>query len=678
MPDDPRPPDDSFAETQTRDSSRSRDGDSDGPTISYRPVIGQATVAAKAARELPDRPELADLPDYKIESYLGGGGTGEVYLASHRSLPDKRFAVKFLRANRLDQAQIERFKREAKALLELRHPHIVQFRHFGDFKGTPYLVMEFMEGGPLTERIANYPGNPRAAVELLVKITDAVEHMHRAEIIHRDIKPGNILIDKNGEPCLADFGLAKFAVLAAPADETAASTPQASLAEFSERETQIAAGAPEKRPSNTPPNELTKAGAVMGTLAYMPPEQLSGENERIGRPADVWALGVILFELLTGQRPFRADTSEDLCHLIDTSEPARPSAIRPGVDAKLDRIVGRCLQKDSGERYPTAAALQRDLNRWLRPPWFVQRKFQAAAAITVALVTGLILYFWPAPPATVPPQPTRAELMARINQRLVNGETVSLIREDGSLEVPWEVLAGADSTKIERGADGYWYVHSSGLALVEILKNVDIDNYRYIVEMRPVKQDKVPEVAIYAGERRVAHPKGEHHFLVDIAYQESPDNFLAPAGVPGGNPPDLPPGVKVLQPVGAKKGEKEHGKSVISLRLSTYNDHDQGMIPGHLADWKIDPDIPQVGGPWRILEIWANREDFLLSFSSEMKYHLKPKIVFDRTANPARIWPKEVDPLPRVLSPLGGLGLVVKKGGSVAIRSIQVIPVTQR
>lgn len=607
--------------------------------------------------------EWDDLPDYRIEEKLGGGGTGDVYLASHRTLAGSRFAIKFLRANRMDAAQIERFKREARAMIELRHPNIVTFRHFGEHRGTLYLVMEYMEGGPLTARMGDYLDNARSAVSMLIKIADAVDYMHLADIIHRDLKPGNILIDKAGEPYLADFGLAKLGD--SPGEQVSTISPRETT-DIADRETRVEA--PE-----SPPGDLTRAGTVMGTLAYMPPEQLLGQQDRIGRTADVWALGVILFELMTGRKPFIADTPEDLCRLIDGAEPPKPSDLKPELKGTLDRIVSRCITKDAADRYPTAAALVHDLRRWLHPPWYAQRRFQIGGVAMITLAIAVTVAIWPNPPVPEPPKPTRAELMAKVNERLRIGETVNLIRDDGTLEVPWEVLVGADSTRIEQGVGNRWDVHAADLSLIEFLKHIDIDNYKFIVELRPVKQTKVPEVGIYASHQLIQNPTGDQRLLIDLSYREASDNFL-PA-VPNNAPFQLPPGVKGV--VGRRVGDAkpDPGKGQTTIRLSTYKENDAGKLPGKLSEWEITPTKAEREGPWRELEFWAKKDDFFLYFGGEMKYHLKPDEQKRRFRPAIMFHPPDAEPLPQRLSANGGIGLVIKGGGSVAIRSIQIVPI---
>jgi hypothetical protein len=276
-------------------------------------------------------------------------------------------ALKTMLADALARPELaERFDREARAAARLEHPHIVPIYEVGRHQGRPYYTMALAEGS-LAQHAGRFMGDARAAVTLMEKVARAVHHAHERGILHRDLKPGNILLDARGEPLVSDFGLAKILD-----DEI----------------------------------ELTRSGEVIGTPAYMAPEQAGGGTQPVTAAADIWALGVFLYELLTGRRPFLGPGREQLLHQIRTATPPRPSALEPKVDPALEAVVLKCLAKDPARRYPSAGVLADDLWRWLqgerwpeprrrrwrrilrRHPW---RSAAAAVGLAAALALALAL-----------------------------------------------------------------------------------------------------------------------------------------------------------------------------------------------------------------------------------------------------------------------------------------------
>jgi WD40 repeat protein len=218
-----------------------------------------------------------------------------------------------------------RFLAEAEAAAQLRHPHIVQIYALGESDGRLYLELEYVEGGSLAQRLDGTPWPPRRAAELIATLALAVEAMHAGGIMHRDLKPANILLEADGTPKVADFGLAK------------------------------ALGAD---------SGLTGTGEILGTPSYMAPEQAGG-GRGVGPAADVYALGAILYELLTGRPPFKAATVLETLDLVRTAEPVPPSRLVPGLPRDLETVVMKCLAKEPARRYASAAALAEDLRRFL-------------------------------------------------------------------------------------------------------------------------------------------------------------------------------------------------------------------------------------------------------------------------------------------------------------------------
>jgi ABC-type amino acid transport substrate-binding protein/tRNA A-37 threonylcarbamoyl transferase component Bud32 len=307
---------------------------------------------------------------YELLEELDRGGMGVVYKARHTGL-QRLVALKLILKGRLaSPAEKRRFHTEARAVARLDHPNIVPIYDVGEHDGQPYFSMKLVEGGSLKDYLARGRGDLAAGVRLLVLVARAVQHAHEHSILHRDLKPGNILLDSQERPHVADFGLAK---VVAGAEGTAES--------------------------------LTQSGTVLGTPGYMAPEQAAGLKQPT--PAvDVYSLGAILYELLTGQPPFRGANLLETLELTRSREPDRPRSLNPAVPRDLEVICLRCLDKDPACRYPTPAALADDLERWLhaepvRPPrasmvpsiqrWWrrhasAARRTAAAAALLAALV----------------------------------------------------------------------------------------------------------------------------------------------------------------------------------------------------------------------------------------------------------------------------------------------------
>jgi serine/threonine protein kinase/ABC-type phosphate/phosphonate transport system substrate-binding protein len=281
--------------------------------------------------------------EYELLEQLGRGGMGVVYKARQVAL-NRPVALKLISAGEFaSPVLIQRFHREAEAAANLHHPNIVPIYETGEIQGQHYLSMALIEGIGLDEYIkragveVGLPNKSARSVSrkrqediarLLAKVAHAVDHAHQHGVLHRDLKPGNILVDQNGEPHLTDFGLAK---VIGRADSS-----------------------------------LTVTGAIMGTPSFMAPEQAAGKNKSTSTAADVYSLGAILYAMLTGVPPFRGDTPVETLRQVVEQEPKPPSTLREGIDGDLATIAMKCLEKEPQRRYPSAAALAEDLERWLR------------------------------------------------------------------------------------------------------------------------------------------------------------------------------------------------------------------------------------------------------------------------------------------------------------------------
>jgi serine/threonine protein kinase/WD40 repeat protein len=307
------------------------------------------------------------VPGYEILSELGRGGMGIVYRARQLSL-NRLVALKMLRAGDCGSAALlARFQAEAEAVARLHHPNIVQIYDYGEHDGMPYLALELVEGGPLSAMPNGKPRDPREAAEIVVTLARAVQFAHEQGIVHRDLKPGNVLVAAPASKGslarkikITDFGLAKV---------------------FREGE-----------------ESHTQTGTIVGTPSYMAPEQARGQSPLVGPATDVYALGTILYELLTGQPPFKAASAIETLHQVLTTEAASPSHHQPRLPRDLVTIVTRCLHKEPHCRYASAAALAEDLERFLQDRPIRARRTSPAERVwrwcrrnpSLALLTGSI------------------------------------------------------------------------------------------------------------------------------------------------------------------------------------------------------------------------------------------------------------------------------------------------
>src|SRR5206468_4209670 len=278
---------------------------------------------------------FADFGDYELLEVIGRGGQGVVYRARQKSL-NRTVAVKVIGLGHwATEAHLKRFRREAQAAASLDHSGIVPIYEVGEREGSCYFSMKLVEGGQLDD-VAKRESMPiRRAVELIAKVAHTVHYAHEHSILHRDIKPGNILLDQKGEPHLTDFGLARLV------------------------ETE---------------STVTRTLEVLGTPSYMAPEQAVGNNAAISAITDVYGLGAVLYQLLTGHPPFAGGTTYETIKLLLDTEPRQPRLWNAKIDRDVSTICLKCLEKDPKRRYSSAFALAEDLERWLKHEPIVARR----------------------------------------------------------------------------------------------------------------------------------------------------------------------------------------------------------------------------------------------------------------------------------------------------------------
>jgi len=309
---DGTPPDIPAGATRVPPGAADRD-EPDGPV----PVAGSSTSDS--------RPGLPQIPSYDLLEPLGEGGMGVVYKARQRGL-NRLVAVKMIRGDGQDRPDnLARFRIEAEAVARLHHPNILQIFEIGETGGVPFVSLELLEGGSLDLRLAGTPQPGRQAAELLITLAGAVQVAHDAGIIHRDLKPSNILFTGDGIPKITDFGLAK-------------------RLEADSRQ--------------------TESGQIMGSPSYMAPEQASGHTRDVEPAADIYALGAILYEMLTGRPPFKGETPIETVRMVIDHDPVPPSTLVPRIERDLETICLKCLAKEPPKRYGSAAALAADLERY--------------------------------------------------------------------------------------------------------------------------------------------------------------------------------------------------------------------------------------------------------------------------------------------------------------------------
>jgi serine/threonine protein kinase len=287
------------------------------------------------------------VPGYEVQGLLGRGGMGLVYKARQIGL-NRLVALKVIRGGAHATAQQRaRFRIEAEAIASLQHPNVVQIHDVGEHDGCPYFAMELVEGGTLAQRLAAAPPTPDEAARLVEVMAAAMHRAHLRGIVHRDLKPANVLLSFSRET---------------PASAGAAAL--AGVSRLNEMVPKITDFGLAKRFDEDDGPAPTRTGAILGTPTYMAPEQAWGRPQDVGPATDIYALGVILYEMLAGRPPFRGKTDLETLDLVRSAEPTPPSRLRPQVPRDLETICLKCLRKAPQQRYATAEELADDLRRF--------------------------------------------------------------------------------------------------------------------------------------------------------------------------------------------------------------------------------------------------------------------------------------------------------------------------
>jgi serine/threonine-protein kinase len=402
--------------------------------------------------------------EYEVLEKLGRGGMGVVYKARQVGL-DRLVALKMMRGG--DDAGAEafaRFRREAENMARLHHPNIVQVYAVGEREGRPFFSMELAEGGSLSKKIDGKPQPARQAALWVEALARATHYAHQQNIIHRDLKPGNVVLTTGGVPKITDFGLSKWL---------------------------------------DGESGHTRSGSPIGTIGYTAPEQAAGKIKEIGPRSDVYALGAILYELLTGAAPFAGDNYHEKLHKVLTQLPELPRKLNPLVDRVLEAICLKCLEKKPRERYASAETLADDLSRWLRGEstlvrplrWTgrvrqVVRRHASKILIGAALAAASVLLV-----VSFLRQPSRA--LEDPRRDLAAKRKATLIGETGPPRFH-NVRTISSRVNLATAPDGAFSVQTGQAALVELLIDPLMERYRLSAEVRHDAGDLLQaEVGVY-------------------------------------------------------------------------------------------------------------------------------------------------------------------------------------
>jgi serine/threonine protein kinase len=601
---------------------------------------------------------LPALPGYEVLGELGQGGMGVVFLARQVAF-DRLVAVKMMRAHLLaGPIEATRFRTEALALGQLDHPHIVRVHAFGEDHDCPYLVMEYLPGGSLAQLLRQGPLPIRRAVELVRQVALGVQAAHERGILHRDLKPANVLLSAAcglaGQPMegpakpqaarqadlvakVADFGLAKLL------DDDSGQTASA---------------------------------VILGTPAYMAPEQAAGKMREVGRAADVWALGAILYECLTGKPPFLGAGKQETLRLVQTARLVPPRRLRPEVPAGLEAVCLKALQKGPRHRYAAVADLAGDLVRWLeggrpRPRLpsrgevlldrLGARPAHVGLVLLALLVSLLVLGMQPA---------ARPYSHAELEQTLARARPTDLMPAAAPRLADW--LVGGQMARTSRADDGSFTVLSAGLSLLELARDPMRPRFRLRAQVRHLRSEPIGEVGLFVAHQRLQLPGGAGHQFTQITF-----NDIIDAGqeydeqlrdLPEEARKDVGPrprnGVLIMPNLYAGTGWRE------GHRLRTAGARTECFAAAG----------PQ-GGPWRELTVEVTPDEVRAYWGRDRQPagRLAVRDVLADMAQALRVAPEafRARAVRPAFKPRGGLGLLVERGAA-SFRNVVIEPLDQQ
>lgn len=551
-----------------------------GPAHPQRLTYSDDTERVLGVSE-PER--LPDIPGFRVEAVIGYGGMGVVYRAVHLEM-DRAVALKVIYPRgHHGAAQRARFQREVQALAGIEHPNVVPIYHAGEWLGFPYFTMKLVPGGPLSRHLDRFTGRYAEIATLVAKVARAVQALHDRKLIHRDLKPLNILLGDGDEPLVADFGLAKWL--------------------------------------DDPDADLSVTGVPVGTRQYMPPEQTLGLRAEYTEACDVWALGVTLYEMLAGARPFSAPSDPELFEQIRTAD---PPPLPAGTPAELAAVVQKCLQKAPRDRYSSAAAVAEDLEGWLagrgvsaplpvREPTTSRWRWVWLALVALGAAV-VVAVSWPPPGGAgggTPPPPRNT---SPADERLVptgppprtHGKgAVKLTDEMGKPRSPLTFPPGFALPEFAAPGTGEHTFTSSGMGVgllgelnlpLPVLLSAEVE----FTAGRP----RIPFVGVVVGGRRwEGERSGSHSFVRVVARPEYGD---------GGANPELACAVELFwRPVAAGGNlmpapgqafrvptDPGPGRWKTTIVVEIHNDR--------IASWVHGRPLPEVQADWALDELRRN------------------------------------------------------------------------
>jgi serine/threonine-protein kinase len=604
------------------------------------PLTGSVEATAPGYGRTGAEQPLDKFGNYDLLEQVGEGGMGVVYRARQRPL-NRPVALKMLPPGASTEAKA-RFLVEGQAVARLEHPGVVRIHEWGEHQGRLYFSMEFVTGGTLAKLLGHGALGVSAAAELVTALAQAVQAAHAAGVVHRDLKPSNVLLTPDGSPKVADFGLAKLL------DDSAA---------------------------------RTHTHAVVGTAQYMAPEQAAGRAREVGPPADVYALGCILYECLTGRPPFCADSRSKVLELVQKAEPERPSRLREGLSRDLEAVCLKCLEKRPQDRYGSAGELAEDLHRWLkgepthaRPAGWVRRSWRFVRRhprLTVAALLLILLGL--APAARRRPDPDL--VLGEMRDKLARGESVTLIGPTGG--PAWSRwVCSPEASWIDAPPDQPVTAHSWGRGMLELLPEPGIERYRLRASVRHLLAHRADGVGLYFARYRQSTSPG----AVDCYGQLVFDDLTDPVAVHRA----ANPGKEFPEPDRITTAR-------LFPHLSTLTVEARGWEApgGGLATRPFTPALHDA--PWHDLAVEVTPEgvrgffdgqEMIGRVGGKMQYGLTAaQFVANATNTVGRIADKEpgitfARELQVAFAPGGGLGLWVFRG-SVSYRDVVVEPLPQ-
>lgn len=561
------------------------------------------------------------VPGFTLLEEIGRGGMGTVYRARDLTL-DRVVAIKFPHASGGAILPRKRFEREMRTLALLSHSHIVSIHSAGWAGSRPYFVMDHVAGGNLAQQRPHLSGNCERIAGILEKVARAVCHAHQRGVIHRDLKPSNILIGANGDPLVSDFGVAALLAGESVTSE-AGETPTRGKVEDT---------------------RVTRTSKVVGTLAYSAPEAFLGSTGKPSPATDVWALGVILYELLTGALPFPDSDENTLRTRIANANPPSPRTLKSGIPRALETIALKCLSKEAGGRYQTAGAVADALTHWTR--WHVTRQrrrwLALAAGALVAAAGGIYL--------TRPEdlEVRHATKMREAKEQLLRGETVILIPEAGE---PLSFHTRLGATRTGLNSEGVFFVAAGSPALVELLTDPGTDRYRISAEIRQDGFLGDAMVGVYFGHSVTRTKTGDVHVFALLRFSDlgSQAEQIKEADQPSKSLVGLDWLCLVSPVTTGKDWRRRNGTS-------------REYVP---------PGPYHPPGPWRQIAIEVQPEQFRATFDNLplRDFQQKPIVSWTKQELP-KLVPQlvghEVNATPR-----GGIGVIVH-GAEVSVRNVRI------